>query len=168
MNISYLLIGGNEGDRAANLAAARQHIAQTAGTLLQSSSVYETAPWGNPGQPDFYNQALKLETALDAPPLMKVLLEIEEKMGRRRLDKYGSRIIDIDILFFNDAIIREPGLSIPHPEIPNRRFVLAPMNEIAPTLRHPALRLSVEELLAACTDPLEVRRIHAPKGHFNK
>lgn len=168
MNISYLLIGGNEGDRAAHLAAARQHIAQMAGTLLQLSSVYETAPWGKPGQPYFYNQALQLETPLDAPSLIKVLLGIEEKMGRRRLDKYGSRIIDIDILFFNDAIIREPGLSIPHPEIPNRRFALVPMNEIAPGHRHPVLGLSVEELLAACTDPLEVRQIHAPEGHHHK
>ena len=86
-------------------------------------------------------------------------------MGRKRLDKYGSRIIDIDMLFFNDAIIREPGLIVPHPEIPNRRFVLAPINEIAPSYRHPALGRTVGELLAACTDPLEVRQIHAPEGH---
>jgi 2-amino-4-hydroxy-6-hydroxymethyldihydropteridine diphosphokinase len=158
MNISYLLIGGNEGDRAAQLATARENIALAAGVLLRSSSIYETAPWGKSGQPDFFNQALELETPLEAPALMKVLLEIEEKMGRRRLEKYGSRIIDIDILFFNDAIIQEPGLIIPHPEIPNRRFVLAPMNEIAPSWRHPVLGRSVRELLAACTDPLEVKK----------
>jgi 2-amino-4-hydroxy-6-hydroxymethyldihydropteridine diphosphokinase len=158
MNISYLLIGGNEGDRAAQLAAARGNIASAAGSLLQSSSIYETAPWGKPGQPDFFNQALKLETPLDAPSLMKTLLGIEEKMGRQRLEKYGSRIIDIDILFFNDAIIREPGLTVPHPEIPNRRFVLAPMNEIAPTYRHPVLGRSVQQLLDACADPLNVKK----------
>jgi 2-amino-4-hydroxy-6-hydroxymethyldihydropteridine diphosphokinase len=158
MNISYLLIGGNEGDRAGHLATARENIALTAGTLLHASSVYETAPWGKPGQANFFNQALELETPLDASILMKVLLAIEEKMGRRRLEKYGSRIIDIDILFFNDAIIQEPGLIIPHPEIPNRRFVLAPMNEIAPSWRHPVLGRTVRELLAACTDPLEVTK----------
>ncbi|HEY4060874.1 MAG TPA: 2-amino-4-hydroxy-6-hydroxymethyldihydropteridine diphosphokinase [Puia sp.] len=160
MNISYLLIGGNEGDRSDHLRLAREHIAGVAGTLLRSSSLYETAPWGKPGQPDFLNQALELETALEAPVLMKRLLEIEEKMGRRRLEKYGSRIIDIDILFFNDAIIQEPGLVVPHPEIANRRFVLAPMDEIASFYRHPVLGLSVRELLAACKDPLDVKKIN--------
>jgi 2-amino-4-hydroxy-6-hydroxymethyldihydropteridine diphosphokinase len=168
MNISYLLIGGNEGDRTEHLTAARENITLTAGSLLRSSSIYETAPWGKSGQPDFLNQALELETALDAPSLIRILLGIEEKMGRRRLEKFGSRIIDIDILFFNDAIISEPGLIIPHPEIPNRRFVLEPLNEIAPSYRHPVLGRSVEELLAACTDPLEVRRIHAHEGPYNK
>jgi 2-amino-4-hydroxy-6-hydroxymethyldihydropteridine diphosphokinase len=80
-------------------------------------------------------------------------------MGRKRLEKYGSRIIDIDILFFNDAILREPGLTIPHPEIANRRFVLEPLNEIAPAYIHPVLHRSVSELLAACTDPLEVKKL---------
>jgi 2-amino-4-hydroxy-6-hydroxymethyldihydropteridine diphosphokinase len=158
MNISYLLIGGNEGDRLTNLAAAKKNIASTAGTLLRASSIYETAPWGNPDQPDFLNQALELATALDAPSLMKVILAIEEKMGRQRLEKYGSRIIDIDILFFNDAIIQEPGLIIPHPQIPNRRFVLAPMEEMAPSYRHPVLGQTMTQLLAACKDPLEVKK----------
>jgi 2-amino-4-hydroxy-6-hydroxymethyldihydropteridine diphosphokinase len=161
MNISYLLIGGNEGDRAAHLTAAQENIALAAGSLLRSSSIYETAPWGKSDQADFFNQALELETPLDAPALMNVLLAIEEKMGRQRREKFGSRIIDIDILFFNDAIIREPGLIIPHPEIPNRRFVLAPMNEIAPSYQHPVLGRSVRELLAACTDPLAVIKIGA-------
>jgi 2-amino-4-hydroxy-6-hydroxymethyldihydropteridine diphosphokinase len=158
MNISYLLIGGNKGDRLTNLAEARKNLASAAGTLLQVSSVYETAPWGQPDQPDFLNQALELATSLNGPSLMRVILAIEEKMGRQRLEKYGSRIIDIDILFFNDAIIQEPGLIIPHPEIPNRRFVLAPMEEIAPSYRHPVLGLTMAQLLAACKDPLEVKK----------
>ena len=162
MNISYLLIGGNEGDRPAHLAEAREQIATAAGRVLRSSSVYETAPWGKPGQPDFLNQALELATKLEARALIGVLLGIEEKMGRRRLEKYGSRRIDIDILFFNDAIIEEPGLVIPHPEIANRRFVLAPMEEIAPFYRHPVLGRSVRELLADCKDPLEVKKWVAP------
>ena len=158
MNISYLLIGGNEGDRLTNLAEARKYVASAAGTLLQVSSVYETAPWGRTDQPDFLNQALELATSLDGPSLMRVILAIEEKMGRQRLEKYGSRIIDIDILFFNDAIIQEPGLVVPHPEIPNRRFVLAPMEEIAPSYRHPVLGQTIAQLLAACKDPLEVKK----------
>ncbi len=157
MNISYLLIGGNEGDRPAHLAAARAEIAASAGPVLQSSSIYETAPWGKAGQPDFLNQALEISTHLDASSLMKTMLRIEEGMGRRRLEKYGPRIIDIDILFFNDAFIREAGLVIPHPEIPNRRFVLTPMEEIAPSWRHPVLNKTIAELLADCTDPLEVK-----------
>jgi 2-amino-4-hydroxy-6-hydroxymethyldihydropteridine diphosphokinase len=160
MNISYLLIGGNEGDREGRLAEARAHITATAGPIRKTSSLYETAPWGHPDQGWFLNQALLLETGFDAARLMKTLLDIEEKMGRRRLEKYGPRLIDIDILFFNDAILREPGLIIPHPEIPNRRFVLVPLQEIAPFYIHPVLGLSVQELLHACTDPLEVKQKH--------
>ena len=158
MNSFYLLIGGNEGDREAALSEARAQI-ETTGAIRQVSSLYETAPWGRTDQPWFLNQALRLETAADAPALLGILLHIEERMGRKRLEKYGSRRIDIDILFFNDAIVRLPNLVIPHPEIANRRFVLEPMNEISPDYRHPVLHLSVRELLLACTDPLEVKKL---------
>lgn len=159
MNISYLLIGGNQGERAAQLALAKENIAAQAGTLLRVSSLYETAAWGKTDQANFLNQALELRTSLQASALIDVLLEIEEQMGRRRLERYGSRIIDIDILFFNDAIIRLPNLVIPHPEIQNRRFALTPMAEIAPLLIHPVLGRNIQELLEACTDPLAVRKI---------
>jgi 2-amino-4-hydroxy-6-hydroxymethyldihydropteridine diphosphokinase len=158
MNSSYLLIGGNEGDRKAALSEARTHL-EAAGTIRQASSLYETAPWGRSDQPWFLNQALRLETAADAPTLLKTLLHIEETMGRKRLEKYGSRRIDIDILFFNDAILRLPDLVIPHPEIANRRFVLEPLAEIAPEYCHPVLHQSVRELLNACTDTLEVKKV---------
>ena len=158
MNSSYLLIGGNEGDREAALAEARTHL-ETAGTIRKASSLYETAPWGRTDQPWFLNQALLLETSSDAPALLRTLLHIEENMGRKRLEKYGSRRIDIDILFFNDAIVRLPDLVIPHPEIANRRFVLEPLNEIAPEYCHPVLHLTVRELLLACTDPLKVKKL---------
>src|ERR1700761_7477495 len=128
MNSSYLLIGGNEGDREAALSEARTHISAAAGTIRLASSLYETAPWGKTDQPYFLNQALLLETGSDAVTLLNTLLQIEEKMGRKRLERYGSRRIDIDILFFNDAIIHLPQLIIPHPEIANRRFVLQPLN----------------------------------------
>jgi 2-amino-4-hydroxy-6-hydroxymethyldihydropteridine diphosphokinase len=158
MNSSYLLIGGNEGDREAALSEARTHL-ETGGAIAKASSLYETAPWGRTDQPWFLNQALLLETPADAPALLKTLLHIEERMGRKRLEKYGSRRIDIDILFFNDAIVRLPDLVIPHPEIANRRFVLEPLNEIAPDFCHPVLHQTVRELLLACTDRLEVKRL---------
>ena len=158
MNISYLLIGGNQGERTAQLAMARERITARAGRLLCVSSLYETAAWGKTDQPDFLNQALELETALEATELIGVLLDIEKQMGRRRLEKYGSRIIDIDILFFNDAILRLPDLVIPHPEVHNRRFALTPMAEIAPLLIHPVLGRNILELLEACPDPLAVQK----------
>jgi len=159
MNISFLLIGGNDGDRKANLAKALGNVEESGCRILRRSSLYETAPWGKANQNDFLNQAVEIQTSLDAPSLMDELLKIEEKMGRKRLEKYGSRIIDIDILFFNDAIIDSPRLIIPHPEIQNRRFVLAPMEEIAPDLVHPVLRKSIRDLLAICPDKLEVKKI---------
>ena len=159
MNISYLLIGGNEGNRLAWLADACANIEESAGLILRLSSFYETAAWGKTDQHDFLNQALQIQTSLDAPTLMFTLLEIEKKMGRRRMEKWGSRIIDIDILFFNEEIIRLPQLVIPHPEIQNRRFALAPMAEIAPLYIHPLLRKSIRDLLAECPDKLDVKKI---------
>lgn len=159
MNISYLLIGGNQGERTAQLALAREKLVTLAGELRRVSSVYETAAWGKTDQPDFLNQALELETTREATELLRIVLDIEEQMGRRRIEKYGARLIDIDMLFFNDAIIRLPQLTVPHPEIPNRRFVLAPMAEIAPFFKHPVLGRTMQELLEACTDPLTVRKL---------
>ncbi|HTR28612.1 MAG TPA: 2-amino-4-hydroxy-6-hydroxymethyldihydropteridine diphosphokinase [Puia sp.] len=158
MNISYLLIGGNQQDRVARLASARGFIASAGGKILQASALYETAPWGKTDQPDFLNQALRVATEQDAPAWLLTLLDIEQKMGRRREEKYGPRIIDIDILFFNNSIIRLPRLTIPHPEIQNRRFALTPLEEIAPDLIHPVLGLTIRELLAECTDPLAVKK----------
>ena len=158
MNISYLLIGGNQGDRLARLAAARELITAADGQILVASALYETAAWGKTDQPDFLNQALEVATVRDAPAWLLTLLTIEERMGRRRAEKYGPRIIDIDILFFNNSIIREPGLTIPHPEIQNRRFALTPLEEIAPFLIHPVSQKTIRQLLSECTDPLAVKQ----------
>jgi 2-amino-4-hydroxy-6-hydroxymethyldihydropteridine diphosphokinase len=159
MNKSFLLIGGNEGDSLSWLAMARGQIEKTAGRIVQSSSIYRTAAWGKTDQADFLNQALQVSTPLAAPDLMKTLLEIEKMMGRQRGEKYGSRIIDIDILFFNDAVISLPGLIVPHPEVPNRRFALEPMAEIAPDHIHPLLGRSIRFLLAECPDHGDVKKI---------
>ena len=159
MNISFLLIGGNEGDPRAQLAKAGENIERMGCRILQRSALYETAPWGKTDQNYFLNQALQIATILEAAVLMDALLEIEEKMGRKRLEKYGSRIIDIDMLFFNEEIIHSPRLIIPHPEIQNRRFALVPMEEIAPDYRHPVFGRTIRALLAVCPDQLEVKKI---------
>jgi 2-amino-4-hydroxy-6-hydroxymethyldihydropteridine diphosphokinase len=158
MNISYLLIGGNQGDRPAMLAAARDHIKAAGGDIRLASALYETAAWGKTDQPDFLNQALEVTTSRDAPAWLLTLLNTEQQLGRRREEKYGPRIIDIDILFFNNSIIRDPALIIPHPEVQNRRFALTPLEEIAPFLIHPVLQKTIRQLLAECSDPLAVKK----------
>jgi 2-amino-4-hydroxy-6-hydroxymethyldihydropteridine diphosphokinase len=137
MNKAYLLTGGNLGNRLDNLYKAADYIEQYCGKIVRKSSVYETAAWGLEDQPDFYNQALLINTMLSAQELIRQLLIIENKMGRRREVKMGPRTIDIDILFYNDAVINAPDLIIPHPRMQDRRFVLMPFSEIAPNFIHP-------------------------------
>src|SRR5581483_1173892 len=160
MNKVFLLIGGNMGDRLQNLRQAKAVLQQTCGPVVQESAIYETAAWGKTDQEAFLNQALVLETNLPARELLATILLVEEKLGRRRMEKFGPRIIDIDIIFYNDAVIDEPGLTVPHPQLPYRRFVLTPLNEIAPALVHPVLNKTIAELLLECEDGLEVRRLN--------
>jgi 2-amino-4-hydroxy-6-hydroxymethyldihydropteridine diphosphokinase len=159
MNYAYLLIGGNLGDTTKVFQQAFDLLGKQAGTIIQESSVYKTAPWGFPDQQDFLNQAILIRTTLQAGQLMQLLLKIEEALGRKRKEKYGPRIIDIDILFFNDAIINDHGLIVPHPEVQNRRFALIPLAEIAPELNHPLLHKNINELLQDCPDDLQVSLI---------
>lgn len=156
MNIAYLLTGSNQQQPAKQLASAKNKIAECCGKIVSASAVYETQAWGIEEQPSFLNQALQIETELSAPVLLSTLLQIEKEMGRTRTNKYGPRIIDIDILFFNDSIIHTGSLEIPHPFFQQRRFALVPMNEIAPNYVHPELRQTVSTLLMNCTDPLSV------------
>jgi 2-amino-4-hydroxy-6-hydroxymethyldihydropteridine diphosphokinase len=158
MNTAYLLIGGNLGDRAAYLAMAVQHISTLCGRVTATSSVYETAAWGNTNQPAFYNQAICVETILEAETLLERLLAIELEMGRAREEKYGPRTIDLDILMINDSVVDTPTLTIPHPQMHNRRFALLPLNEIAPALHHPVLDKTIHELLLNCPDTLDVQK----------
>jgi 2-amino-4-hydroxy-6-hydroxymethyldihydropteridine diphosphokinase len=157
MNSCYLLIGGNLGDRIKNLDTVKDYIEQGIGKIKISSSIYETAAWGITEQPDFLNQVLIVETTLSAEKIIAKILTIENKMGRIRTQKNASRIIDIDILFFNDEVIHEVNLTIPHPQIQNRKFVLVPLAEISPNLVHPVLNKTISELLKACKDKLDVK-----------
>jgi 2-amino-4-hydroxy-6-hydroxymethyldihydropteridine diphosphokinase len=157
MNTCYLLLGTNIGDRLLNLKTATEHLQKEIGNILSRSSVYSTAPWGNTDQADFLNEVLAIETFLRPEELMKKILEIEEGMGRIRTERNAPRIIDIDILFYNNEVIDIPDLHIPHKEIQNRRFVLIPVKEIAPQLTHPGLHKSIETLLKECPDKLEVK-----------
>lgn len=156
INSTYLLIGGNLGDRVNNLATARNFIQDEIGEIIKVSSVYETASWGITHQPKFLNQVLLIKTKLSPKDTMQVIHGIENKMGRIRTQKNASRAIDIDILFFNDAVVREQHLTIPHPEIQNRKFALIPLEEIAPGLVHPVFKRTVKQLLSTTKDTLEV------------
>jgi 2-amino-4-hydroxy-6-hydroxymethyldihydropteridine diphosphokinase len=158
MRTAYLLIGGNLGDRKENLSKAVSLINEQCGTLTRSSSIYETEAWGKTDQPSFLNQALEISTSLNARQLMRKVLKIEEEMGRVRKEKLGPRIIDIDILLFENEIHDLRFLKIPHPEMQNRRFVLVPLAEINSTLQHPVLKKSIAELLEECPDNLEVKK----------
>src|SRR6187431_2652539 len=156
MSTAHLLIGGNLGDRKKNLLTAISLINEQCGPLTRSSSVYETEAWGKTDQPAFLNQALEISTSLNARQLMRSVLKIEEEMGRVRKEKLGPRIIDIDILLFENEIHDLRFLKIPHPEIQNRRFVLVPLAEINSNLQHPILKKSIAELLEECPDNLQV------------
>jgi 2-amino-4-hydroxy-6-hydroxymethyldihydropteridine diphosphokinase len=159
MNKAYLLTGGNMGDREARLKQAEQLLNEHCGKVTASSLLYETAAWGKTDQPSFLNQALELSTMLNAKQLIRKILKLEKIMGRERKEKYGPRIIDIDILLFNDEVFDIPFLKVPHPELQNRRFALLPLNEIASNTVHPILKKTIKQLLKDCPDTLEVKKL---------
>ena len=152
----YLSFGSNVGDRQANIKNAVTELNIAGVNLKQLSSLYETEPWGNTNQKSFLNMAGTFETLFSPSELMGKILAIENSLGRRREIKWEPRIIDIDILFFENEIINDKRLIIPHPEIEKRKFVLAPLAEIAPDFVHPVLKKSIRELLNECPDELQV------------
>jgi len=167
VNVVYLLLGTNMGQRSKNLATARQEISEKMGDLHHQSSVFETEPWGITNQPAFYNQVLVVHTFLQPEQLLTLIHQIEHEMGRERKERYGARIIDIDILFFNQEVYHSHRLSIPHPRISERNFVLAPLSEIAPDLIHPVLQQPLHELLKQSKDPLQAVKIQeSTEEHF--
>lgn len=161
MNTAFILIGGNLGNRFKNLHTAKKLIQQHCGNIVAASSIYQTAAWGMQQQPDFYNQALKIETAFQPHQLLKKLLEIENIIGRIREEKYGPRIIDLDILLFNDETVDDENLKIPHPHLPQRKFALVPLNEVAADYFHPVEKKTIHQLLLKCADILNVKKITA-------
>lgn len=157
----FLLLGTNLGDRVAQLGRAREAIQHRIGQISACSAVYETEAWGNPNQPDYLNQVVEVTTAISPELLLDTVHQIEQELGRDRKEKWGARVIDIDILFYGEEEIESEHLHVPHPHIPDRRFVLIPLAEIAGQFVHPTLHKTISELLSATTDTLEVRR-HQP------
>jgi 2-amino-4-hydroxy-6-hydroxymethyldihydropteridine diphosphokinase len=158
MNKAYLLTGSNLGERAINLAQALESVTQHCGEPEKVSALYETAPWGNNKQPAFLNQAIIIRTSLTARQLLRRILKIEQALGRVRAEKYGPRLIDIDILLYGSEVHNYDFLKLPHPEMQNRRFALLPLAAIAPDLVHPVLKKTVSQLLDECEDPLPVKK----------
>jgi 2-amino-4-hydroxy-6-hydroxymethyldihydropteridine diphosphokinase len=154
MNKVFILSGSNLGNREGNMSKALELIIQRVGKLIRKSELYLTQPWGFRSGNNFLNQAIYIETDLSPRLLLSELKEIEKEMGRvKSCNGYESRIIDLDILFYNDQIIEEGDeLVVPHPKIQERRFVLVPMNEIALDFIHPKLHKSINRLTDLCKD----------------
>jgi len=143
----YLSLGTNLGNRAENLRTARQSLPPRV-NLLKASSIYFTPPWGYQDQPDFLNQVVEVQTDLAPLPLLRYLKAIEAEMGRLETFRYGPRLIDIDILFYEGCIVQCEDLHIPHPRLVERAFVLVPLHEIAPDFVHPETAQSITDLLS--------------------
>ncbi len=156
-NRVYLLLGSNEGDRVDWLMQCMKKLSQSCGRIAGQSGMYETAAWGLEDQPDFLNMAVCLDTTLLPEQLLQGIQQVEKELGRQREVKWGQRTLDIDILLYNDDIIRLPHLTVPHPYMQDRRFVLVPLHEIAPQLLHPVFHKTIAQLLEECPDKLEVK-----------
>jgi 2-amino-4-hydroxy-6-hydroxymethyldihydropteridine diphosphokinase len=155
---AYLSIGSNLGDRSANLRSAVEQLG-SAGQVSAISAMYETQPVDVPNQPWFLNSVVAIETDMTPRELLNLALRVESMMGRLRMREKSARNIDIDVVLFGDLIVDEPGLKIPHPAMSERRFVLEPLVEIAPGVRHPATGKTAQELLAALPEGQTVRRL---------
>lgn len=159
MKGKYLILGSNLGDRDKHLHAARLGIIRNIGPIKRSSSVYLTEPWGFSDQPPYYNQVIQVETTLKVHQTLDAILKIEEEIGRIRNKKWQERIIDIDILYYDNMILNDSRLTIPHPGIPYRNFVLEPLCELIPDEIHPVLKVSNAELLRTTGDRLVANKI---------
>jgi 2-amino-4-hydroxy-6-hydroxymethyldihydropteridine diphosphokinase len=160
-HVAYIALGSNLGDRLANLKSAladmRPEVIPT-----DCSPIYETPPWGYPDQPEFLNQVIRAETSLNAEALLVYLKNIEIRLGRQETFRFGPRVIDLDIIFFDAEVIDSPPLKIPHPQLKDRAFVLLPLAQLAPGFHHPVSDLTVETMLSR----IDVKDIdwYAPGG----
>lgn len=155
--ITYIALGSNLGDRSENLARARELLAEQV-RIVKSSSIYETEPWGVADQPLFLNQVIEGETDLIALGLLRFLKQIEQEMGRTETIRFGPRLIDLDVLLYGELQMQSPELTIPHPRMMQRAFVLVPLVEIAPRLQIPGTGITVKEALAGM-ELTSVRRL---------
>jgi 2-amino-4-hydroxy-6-hydroxymethyldihydropteridine diphosphokinase len=163
MNRVFLLTGSNLGDSISLLNLAAGSIGQLLGKVVQKSHIYRSESWGYKSDKVFYNQCLVLETEYEPYEILDKILEIEKEMGRIRIgEAYSDREIDIDVLLFGEEIIEVEGLCIPHPRLHLRKFVLVPLNEVAPDIVHPVFKKTISELLNICTDHSIVRIDHRP------
>ena len=159
MSHVIISLGSNLGNRVLYLNAAISRMQSEIGCMVAKSSIYESESWGFESKNAFLNQVVSFETELNPEGLLKILLKIEYELGRVRVSEvYESRTIDLDILFFEDRIIDERALQIPHPRIQERKFILVPLNEILPDFNHPIFQKSIKMLLAECKDKLWVKK----------
>lgn len=159
MHTTILMLGSNVGDRLYCLDIAIRLINSEIGTVVQRSLVYETEPWGYFDEFQYLNQVVVVNTLLEPVEILGKINTIEQELGRTRSKvRYAARTIDIDILFYDDCIMTSPELTIPHAQLANRRFVLEPLSEIVPELKHPVLGKTVRELLKACQDTCKVKK----------
>jgi len=158
MNDVFLLLGSNLGDREAYLQNAVHHIETDIAPVVKRSAVYETQSWGKTDEPDYLNQVIELKTGLQPGSILQKILAIEKLMGRKREVKWGSRIIDIDILFYGQTVVNDHQLQIPHPELHKRMFTLIPMSEIAPDFIHPVFGKSIFQLKSELKSDLIVKK----------
>jgi 2-amino-4-hydroxy-6-hydroxymethyldihydropteridine diphosphokinase len=160
MNKLYILLGGNLGDKRKVFSEARGRLLELLGETTAQSAIYETEPWGFESENMFWNQALEISTNLSPEEVLNKTQQIEFELGRtRNSNQYNSRIIDIDILFYDDQIISLENLIIPHPRLQERKFALVPLCEIAPKLIHPVYEKSIRQLIEECTDTLRVEEV---------
>lgn len=162
-----LHLGSNMGDRKQHLIFACREIENRIGKIASASNIYNTEPWGKKDQADYLNAAVKVFTKLEPHKILDLTREIEVEAGSSHKEKWGKRILDIDLLFLDDKIIDEERLKVPHPFIHKRNFVLVPLMDILPFYRHPQLDRTIEELYLSCQDPLNVEYFDKPYGEDN-